>query len=159
MDRILIDIDNDNPGAIIKQITECIIPRCLLYSDRNILSISSVNRYFNRAVKASSPRQRTRHCQVERLWGRQICKRHTLDYADLKQIHQTIEQERERRCTESGELFIHFRSKELADKAVPFVKKHLGYTGRCCGGLGFRLGHVTRPCQKWKRVRGRLKRS
>ena len=58
--------------------------------------------------------------------------RKTLDHLDveLETIHETVTKAQRSRAT-----YVHFTSKELADKAYPFV----GRGNRCCYGKGFQL--------------------
>ena len=129
MNTILIDIDNKTPGAISRLIVEFIIPKCALRVGTNekTYSILQVNKHFSKLKK---PRDK---CKIKTFFGRRRCKRHSPDYAELATIHTTIQKSRQNNIA-----YVHFASKEIADKA----QEYIGVRGRsniCCYGKGFKL--------------------
>lgn len=129
MDKILIDIDNNTPGAIIKQVFEYILPVCPSGRGRGRGNgLHLINKYFHKTVKMAAP------CWIEKMCGQVLCKTHSPDFADMKIIQARIEHVKHGR---GG--WIHFDTKEQADKAVVFVRREFEVGGRCCGGLGLRI--------------------
>ena len=129
MNKILIDIDNKTPGAISRQIAEFLIPKCALHVGTNekTYSILQVNKHFSKLKK---PRDK---CKIKTFFCRRRCKRHSPDYAELATIHTTIQKARQ-----SNSAYVHFISKEMANKA----QEYIGVRGRsniCCYGKGFKL--------------------
>ena len=127
MDKILIAIDNKTPGAIVTQIVAFIRPisMCRLKKGchRDIYSLSSVNKYFN-GIIGNNP------CTIKTFFNHRVCKTHSSNFAELETIHETVTKAQRSRAT-----YVHFTSKELADKAYPLV----GRGNRCCYGKGFQL--------------------
>ena len=126
MDKILIDIDNNTPGAITIQIVEFLRPKgCLLqkYSKRDIFNLSMVDKYFYKTV-GNPP------CRIETFFEQKVCRKHSPDYVELKLIYGA-----HRRALANRSAYVHFSSKKIADKAVCYIST----TQRCCWGTGLKL--------------------
>lgn len=129
MNTILIDIDNNTPGAISRLIVEFLIPKCALHVGTNekTYSILQVNKHFSKLKKPHDK------CKIKTFFWHRRCKRHSPDYTKLATIHTTIQKARQ-----SNIAYVHFASKEIADKA----QEYIGVRERsniCCYGKGFKL--------------------
>ena len=140
MDTILIDIDNNTPGAIISAVFEFIRPKCPRGLDpRGDLCL--VNKYFNKTIRRISV-----DCNRVKIFDRCMCKTHSPDYDDLFVIHEQIIKAKKNFASVKdnwmeggGDEYIHFETKELADKAVEYVEEHFVIGHRCCRGKGMLL--------------------
>lgn len=129
MNAILIDIDNNTPGAISRKIVEFLIPKCALCEGTNKLtcSILQVNKHFSKLKRPCDK------CKIKTFFGYRRCERHSHDYAELATIHTRIQNARQKKHT-----YVHFTSKEIADKAQEYIGVRPKYNV-CCNGTGFRL--------------------
>jgi len=127
MDKILIDIDNKTPGAIINQIIEYIFPDCSRFGNKNdIRNFSMINKYFNKIIR------RERGCSIKKLCGRLECKKHSPNFVIMNIIHDKIQKAK----NDLTQGWIHFNSKEQAIFAQKFVSKDFYIRGSCCFGKG-----------------------
>lgn len=126
MEKIYIDIDNNTPGAIVNQIVAFISPKCILHGADEIIAFSLTNKYCNACNKViESP-----VCNIHKFCNKMVCLKHSKDYHLLENIHNTVTV-----ALRNGDSFVHFKTKDIADKAAVL----LGKTQRCCLGKGFRL--------------------
>ena len=135
MEKILIDIDNNVPGAIINSVIEYIIPRCARFGNKkDVLTLFIINKYFNKVVKSKK-------CYIETLCDHLVCKKHSPNFAKMKIIHTRIEKARHLLYSPpyKSQGWIHFDSKNQADIAKPFVARHFTIKGRCCSGSGLKI--------------------
>tara|TARA_Y100001970_G_C14189487_1_gene834490 strand:+ start:998 stop:1474 length:477 start_codon:yes stop_codon:yes gene_type:complete len=145
MEKILIDIDNQTPGAIIRNIFEFIRPKCPVGLDPKG-TLCLVNKYFHKTIRSLLV-----VCNVENIFDRDICKIHSSDYNELKTIHdQMIKAKRRFSSPRDYTLkpwdnagvrkeYIHFDTKQMADKAVKYVRNQFLIVHRCCRGKGMLL--------------------
>ena len=136
MNKLFIDIDNKAPGAIVQQIVEYVLPKCSL-DERGISSrevLGGINKYYNKTLKMIS------ECQVEKIEGRLLCKKHSPDYADMKIIQNRIGAARVVFGRGRAETWLHFNTMQQADMAQEYVKKYFAIKGRCCFDKGLWVG-------------------
>lgn len=127
MDKIFIDLDNDNPGVIMREIFKFLFPSC---KEKNIMILCCVNKYFKKVLDYQHPKFMTlRAC------GFNICEKCTPDYKDLKKLEPALI--RQQRI--GGRGWIHFDTKEQAYKYEHIVAMHFIIRGRCCGGKGIAI--------------------
>ena len=130
MDRLFIDIDNKTPGAIIKQIVEFLLPRCPNGGGVGRLgSVLLVNKYFNQTVVLATA------CQIETIFGVGKCKKHSPDYAELKNCEGVIDAA----VKNTTQGWIHFDTVEEANNALCHVQQRFTVGGRCCSGKGIKI--------------------
>ena len=118
MDYILIDIDNNTPGAIINNIIQY-LGYCA--RDKDIYYLSRVNKYFSQIVGK---------CRIKKFCGQCVCNIHSPNYTLLQEIEGKIRQARAARHEH-----IHFDSIEKADLASHYIYAF----GRCCWGKGLKI--------------------
>jgi hypothetical protein len=138
MDRILIDIDNNTPGAIARRIVEFIVPssKCRLQMKKIRIAIyhfSMVNKYFNNIINLLLPQ-----CNINSFFdGQKLCANHSDDYEQLLGIHRRIKQ-----AQIDGVIYYHF---ETIDTKNVF-QKYIGKRHTCCSGKGFQLNTMKWEC-------------
>ena len=140
MDKIFIDLDNDNPGVIMGQVFKFILPCSLCAADWTSDStiaynrLSTVNKYFKKVLDYRG------HCPLNGicyliLCNRWVCRNCTPDYNNLKKLEIaliSVTQDRHRG-------WIHFDNREQANKYEYIVQMHFSIKGRCCGGKGIAI--------------------
>ena len=127
MDKILFDTDNNTPGTLLNLIVDFIQPDCLVFVLPQTNYLSYVNKYFNKVLTP-------RICKLTNIFGKIICKKHQLsEYNDMFYIQTQI-----KNAQRNLNAYVHFETKELADKAEPYVDKSPNCHGRCCNGKGFK---------------------
>ena len=147
MEKLFICVDNKIPGAIIGQIVKFLLPCSLCRADwtsDNTIAynrLSTVNKYFKKVLDHRG------HCPINdicylTLCNHWICKHCTSDYRQLKKLEIdlisvtldliSVTQDRHRG-------WIHFDSREHANKYEHIVQRYFSIKGRCCGGKGLAI--------------------
>ena len=127
MDKIFIDLDNDNPGVILVEIFKFIFPSC---KGKDIMMLYPVNKYFKKVLDYKHPK-----FMILRVCGFNICKKCTPDYKNLKKLEKALISATQDRV----KGWIHFDSKEEAYKYEHIVQMHFRIRGRCCYGKGLAI--------------------
>ena len=129
MNKLFIDIDNNTPGAIILKIAAFLKPECLLQNTADdLFFLSVVNKYFNKCIEKP-------HCKTDTFFDQKLCDQHSPEYRDLKFIHFQIQEAKNK----PDQRWVHFISKEMANKALKFLEKDFDYYGKCCDGKGVQI--------------------
>ena len=127
MDKIFIDLDNENPGVILVEIFKFIFPSC---KEKNIMMLCCVNKYFKKVLDYQHPK-----FMILRVCGFNICKKCTPDYKNLKKLERALIGATQDRW----KGWIHFDTKEQAYKYEHIVAKNFRIRGRCCFGKGLAI--------------------
>ena len=129
MDKIFIDLDNDNPGVILVEIFKFLFPSCKS-KGKDIMMLYPVNKYFKKVLDYQHPK-----FMILRVCGFNICKKCTPDYKILKKLERALIGATQDRW----KGWIHFDTKEQAYKYEHIVAKNFRIKGRCCFGKGLAI--------------------
>ena len=127
MDKIFIDLDNDNPGVIMVEIFKFLFP---CSKGKDIMRLYPVNKYFKKVLDYQHPK-----FKILRVCGFNICEKCTPDYKNLKKLERALISATQDRW----KGWIHFDTKEQAYKYEHIVAKNFRIKGRCCFGKGLAI--------------------